>query len=201
MRLSRIWQFCPVIVFWLTIGLLFGLIGQSEAEEKTARDIKPAPEAESLWAHITRTDVYTDWKPFPAKGKDGLYFTIERGRTPAKNPHGAYMRLFINEIAFKSAQQNKTGTMPNGAILVLENYGRDKKTLLSISAMHKVEGFAPKQGDWFWATFGPDGKVVEEGSVQSCIDCHGAKKNTDWRFAGSRGQGHGGHQGHGKQVR
>jgi hypothetical protein len=191
------WPFIPGITFLVLTVLLFGACRQTRAGEVFADEKRQAaPEAETLWEHITKTDPYKTWKPFPAKGKEGLYFAVERGPVPAKNPHGAYMKLFVNKIAIDSAQQNQTGSMPNGAILVMENYGRDKQTLLSISAMYKVTGFAPEQGDWFWASYGPDGKAIEGGRLQSCIDCHRARRHTDWRYAGSRGRQHQGHQGH-----
>ena len=179
---------------FVLIGMIFGPYPATGAGEGGAGEKQPAPEARDLWSHITKTDSYKRWKPFPAKGKEGMYFAVERGPTPAKNPHGAYMKLFVNEIALVSAQQNEVGSMPDGAILVMENYDKDKQTFLSVTAMHKVKGFAPEQGDWYWASYGPDGKVKEEGKVQSCIDCHRARKDTDWRYAGSRGHQHQGHQ-------
>jgi hypothetical protein len=108
------------------------------------------------------------------------------------------MKLFVNEAAHKAAQENQSGPMPSDAILVMENYGRDKTTFQSVNVMHKVKGFAPEHGDWFWVTYNPDGKVVESGKVKSCIDCHRSKKDFDWKWAGSRGhhQGQQEHKGH-----
>jgi len=154
----------------------------------------PAADPGELWRHMTKTDSYRDWSTFPAKGKEGLFPAIERGPTPAKNPHGAYMRLFVNATALNSARRNERAPMPNGAILVMENYQRDEKTLVSITAMYKAKGYAPESGDWFWAVYNPDGKPVEAGKVASCIGCHKARENNDWRYAGSRGHGHQGHK-------
>jgi hypothetical protein len=66
--------------------------------------------------------------------------------------------------------------MPYGSILVRENYARDRATLLSITPMYKVRGYNPGGGDWYWAEYGPDGKVRAGGRVQSCIQCHSASK-------------------------
>jgi hypothetical protein len=55
----------------------------------------------------------------------------------------------------------------------------DKK-LVAITVMYKVKGYNPEAGDWFWAKYGPDGKIAAEGKVNSCIECHGAKKANDF---------------------
>lgn len=173
-------------------GMVSGTYRQARGEEVVTEEKKPSPDAGSFWTRITTTDPYRNWKPYPAKGKEGLFPAIERGPTPAKNPHGGYMKLFVNDVTLKAAQQNETGPKPDGAILVMENYGRDRQTLFSVTAMYKVKGFAPEHGDWFWASYAPDGKVMEAGKIQSCIDCHRAKKDNDWTYAGSRGH----HKGH-----
>jgi hypothetical protein len=193
--------FHRLFIVWMALFAVLGMAGSSygqasgEGTSASKDQPQPKPDAESLWTRITKADPYKDWKPYPAKGKEGLYPAIERGRTPATNPHGAYMKLFINETALKAAQQNASGPMPDGAILVMENYGRDKKTLQSIHVMYKVKEVAPEQGDWFWAAYSPDGKASEAGKVKNCIDCHKARQENDWKWAGSRGHQKG-HQGH-----
>ena len=72
--------------------------------------------------------------------------------------------------------------MPNGAIVVKENYGEDKETLMAVTPMYKVQGYNPDAGDWFWAKYGPDGKVETAGKVESCIDCHNAGKAGNYIF-------------------
>ena len=71
---------------------------------------------------------------------------------------------------------------PNGSILVKENYGKDKKTLMAVTPMYKVRGYNPDEGDWFWAKYGPDGNIMSSGKVEGCINCHRARKNQDWIF-------------------
>lgn len=186
-----------LIIVWIALFAVLGVARYSlqAAEEKAVGgEEQPAPSAEKIWEDITKINSYRDWKPFPAKGKEGLYPAIERGPVPAKNPHGAYMKLFVNDITQKAAQEKSRGPMPDGAVLVMENYGRDQKTFQSIHAMIKVKGFDPEHGDWFWAAYSPEGKVLEAGKVKSCIDCHRARKDNDWRWAGSRGR-HKGHRG------
>ena len=164
---------------------------QKAGGQKSVADSKmPPAEPAALWTYITETDSYQQWKPYPAKGKEGLYAALERGRTPAMNPHGAYMKFFSNEIALRGAQQDGGQPMPEGTILVMENYDKDKKTLLSVTVMYKIKEFDPEHGDWFWGIYAPDGKAGDSGKVKSCTDCHVLKKSHDWIFAGGSGHGH-----------
>jgi len=120
----------------------------------------PEPEADALWSYITETHNYTNWKFFP--GYEGMY--------PGNSPHGAHLKLYANDVAYEAAKKGEP--MPDGAILVKENYGKDKKTLMAITPMYKSAGYNPEAGDWFWAKLGPDGKSLAAGKVDSCIGCH-----------------------------
>lgn len=130
----------------------------------------PAAEGKAVWQYISKDNPYTNWSLWP--GHKGMY--------PGKSPHGAFLKLYANDVAIEAAKQGKP--MPDGAILVKENYAKDKKTLAAITPMYKKKGFNPEAGDWFWAKYGPKGKVMASGKVQSCIDCHAARKAQDWIF-------------------
>jgi hypothetical protein len=43
---------------------------------------------------------------------------------------------------------------------------------MAVTAMYKVEDYNPEDGDWFWAKYGPEGKVTAAGRVKSCINGH-----------------------------
>ena len=55
--------------------------------------------------------------------------------------------------------------MPDGAIIVKENYGKDKEKLMAITQMYLKKGCNPDAGDWFWAKYGPEGEVMSSGKV------------------------------------
>jgi hypothetical protein len=130
----------------------------------------PKAEASSLWQHLTDAPRYTDWRYFP--GRKGMY--------PGRSPHGAFLKLYVNDIAYQAAKQGEP--MPDGAILVKENYGKDKTTLMAITPMYKKRGYNPQAGDWFWAKYGPNGKVMASGKVQSCIGCHEKAQGGSYLF-------------------
>lgn len=133
-----------------------------------AQSDMPEPAAEPFWTYITTTNPYTNWQMWP--GKDGMY--------PGTSPHGAFLKLYVNDVALQAINDNKP--MPEGAIIVKENYDKDKATLMAITPMYLKEGYNPDAGNWFWAKYGPKGDVMEAGKVQGCIGCHSSQKN--WLF-------------------
>ncbi|MFO7911933.1 MAG: cytochrome P460 family protein [Desulfotignum sp.] len=128
----------------------------------------PDPEAAPFWTYISETDPYTQWDMWP--GKEGVY--------EGQSPHGAYLKLYINDTALNALKENKP--MPDGAIIVKENYGKDKEQLMAVTPMYRKKGYNPDAGDWFWAKYGPQGKVMTAGKVKGCIDCHRAQET--WLF-------------------
>ena len=129
-----------------------------------------SPDGAKLWTYIITTDPYLGWGYWP--GHYGIY--------PGKSPHGAFLKIYAYGIALKAAREGKP--MPYGAILVKENYGKDKRTLMAVTPMYKVKGYDPEAGDWFWGKYGPDGKIMASGKVKGCINCHGVQKTKDWIF-------------------
>ena len=131
----------------------------------------PGPDAEKLNEYIVKYNPYVKWNLWPKKGK--VYMGTE--------PHGVLLTTFVNDTAYYSIK-NKTG-MADGSIIVKENYSADKR-FVALSVMYKIKGYNPEAGDWFWANYSPDGKVVASGKVKACIDCHGKKKANDYVFTG-----------------
>jgi hypothetical protein len=130
----------------------------------------PSADAGKLWTYMTETNPYQGWGYWP--GYAGIY--------PGKSPHGKYLKLLANPIALKAAREGKP--MPDGAILVKENYGADKKTLKAVTPMYKIKGYNPEGGDWFWVKYGSNGKIEAAGKPKGCVDCHRAAKDKDWLF-------------------
>lgn len=76
-----------------TVSVVMLLTGcasyQYEAGKKEAAGGKlPPAEASSFWEYITKADPYRNWALYPPK--EGLYPSMRRGLTPAKNPHGTF---------------------------------------------------------------------------------------------------------------
>jgi hypothetical protein len=154
--------------FMVTV-VLFSVLVFSPTLASSGGNLPPA-DAAKLWTYMTETNSYKGWEFWP--GYEGIY--------PGKSPHGKFLKLYANPIAIKAAKEGKS--MPDGAILVKENYGKDKKTLMAVTPMYRIKGYNPEGGDWFWVKYGPDGKVLKAGKPKGCIDCHGVQKNKDWLF-------------------
>ncbi|MFC1822388.1 cytochrome P460 family protein [Thermodesulfobacteriota bacterium] len=153
-----------VLALVLMVGLTFMTTVAGSDE-----NLPPADGAK-LWTYITKTNSYLGWGFWP--GYFGIY--------PGKSPHGAFLKIYANPIALQAAREGKP--MPNGAIIVKENYGKDKKTLMAVTPMYRVKGYNPDGGDWYWGKYGPDGKIMAAGKPKGCLSCHGVQKSKDWLF-------------------
>ena len=154
----------------LVVSMVLAIVlsaGSAPAEGKKG----PAPEAQAVWEWITETTPYEGWGYWP--GHEGLY--------PGQSPHGAYLKLYANSIALKALREG-TFPLPCGSIVMKANYGKDQETLKALTPMYKVQGYNPEAGNWFWAKYKPDGTALASGKVDSCIQCHRAKKDHDWIF-------------------
>jgi hypothetical protein len=160
----------PLDLMIVSLLICFALIS-CKSPQKIAEQAMPAAEGETFWTYITKTKPYSSWSFWP--GKEGIY--------PGQSPHGEYLKLYANDIAINAAKAGMK-TMPNGVILVKENYGKDQTTLMAITPMYKFKGYNPEAGDWFWGKYGPDGKVMAAGKVNGCIQCHEDVKDNDWIF-------------------
>lgn len=132
------------------------------------------PSFESRFWDYLKNAKYQNWAPAP--GQNGEAY-------PGESPHGAFLKLYMNRKAITNL-----GEMPNGSILVKENYAEDGETLAAITVMYRSTGFDPEHGDWYWAKYNPDGSVARSGEmrlagkVQSCIECHADAAGGDFVF-------------------
>jgi hypothetical protein len=149
--------------------LVVALLGAAALAAASVTKMPPT-DAKKFWSYISTFNPYTKWKMWP--GHEGIY--------PGKSPHGAYLKVYVNDLAYTAIKQKKP--MPNGAVIVKENYGKDKKTLMAVTPMYKVKGYNPDAGDWFWGKYGPDGKIMASGKIAGCIKCHSMVKKHGWLF-------------------
>jgi hypothetical protein len=149
----------PIISFIIVLSLL--IAGGVHAQSKSA-------DAKALWSLMKKADYANKWKMWP--GSEALH--------KGADPHGAFVTVYVNPPAFNAIKQKK-GKLPYGAVVVIENYTKNKK-LKTIDVMYKVKGYNPKEGDWFWAQYKTDGKTLAEGKIDECIKCHEAQKKNDY---------------------
>lgn len=114
-----------------------------------------------LWTHLREAD-YRTWPHWPGKGE--LYAGGE--------PHGMLLTTYVNATA-QTALTSGATTMPDGAVIVKENYMPDS-TLAAVTVMYKRAGYDADAGDWYWAKYDPAGVVDVSGRVEACATCHSA---------------------------
>ncbi len=135
---------------------------------------QPNTTAAELWSWLLEQNFAERWRHVPGE-PEGTYL--------GEAPHGELLQTFVNDLAFTALEQ-KRFPLPDGAVIVKENYTRDGR-LANLAVMWKVEGYNPEGGDWFWAEYTPDGRVLFEGKAALCIGCHARKKTSDWIFSGN----------------
>jgi hypothetical protein len=162
-----------MMFFTLTMFLVLAFAYSVQAIHETipaeSQVSEPGPDAIKLYDYIMKYKHYTQWQLFPGKG------IMYKG----SQPHGSFLTTYVNDAAYYAIKERKGSA--GGSIIAKENYTADKK-LDSLTVMYKIEGYNPKAGDWFWAKYSPDGKVLAEGRVEACIKCHEAKKDNDYIF-------------------
>lgn len=145
------------------------------ADDNRAAPVEaPAPLEVRLWNYL-QSAKYGHWAALPGK---------PAGTYAGESPHGAQVKLY----ASRGAVADPLG-LPNGTILVKENYAADQKTLMAITVMYRAQGFDPEHNDWFWAKYEPNGRVSRmnnmsvAGRIGMCIECHSSAGGHDFVFA------------------
>lgn len=172
------WIIC--IAVGIALASVFSACALIETEETPTPQLTPTTEsatpepddatAEELWQELQEVNYPETWSTVPGKGT--LY--------PGQGPHGVLLSTYLNAEAAK-ALEAQPGVMPEGAVIVKENYTEDE-TLNSVTVMRKQSGFDPDHNDWYWVNYGADGAINASGQVDGCISCHGAVRSNDYIF-------------------
>ena len=138
----------------LAIFLFFGCAEDEEKseDEKTAGNIWQEIQGYPGWNQAV------DW----AEIKESLDGT-----------HGNFVQIWLNQQALPSFEDSTSLALPNGAIIVKEGYSSNNgSSINTVTVMKKIDGYDPDHGDWFWASYEPNGKINNAGSLSSCYNCH-----------------------------
>jgi hypothetical protein len=175
---------CFVVgVFVLAVAsaiLYFGGTSAIEAQSGTrsSRGLggPPLTFEQKFWSYLNGTQpAYRNWAPYPGTSADAY---------PGQSPHGAFLKLYLNRVAAGNPKE-----LPYGSIIVKENFGKDKTTLMAVTVMYRANGYDPEHHDWYWVKYNPDGTVATKGDkqlagkVKGCIACHSGADGDDFSFA------------------
>jgi len=149
------------------------------APQRATRPPTPEEFYQNFWKHLTRKESpYQKWSSFPGK----------EGPQKGENPHGPATKTFLNKSAASDPAK-----LPEGSIIVTENYSEDQKTLRDITVMYRFKGTDPAHNDWYWLKYLPGGAIARSsdkegkkpiaGKVASCIECHTRAGGSDFVFS------------------
>lgn len=143
----------------------------------SSTSIHPLPLATgaSLQSYLDSQNYRETWPLYPDKGR--------QYSPKVPSPHGALLTTYLNGVAHETIQ-NKHGVLPEGSIIVKENYMPDG-AFVGATVMYKVKGYDPPTNDWFWVKWSAEGAIEKEGKVEGCISCHGAKRDNDFIWTSS----------------
>ena len=146
-------------LFWLPVLGILSLVVVLAACGGSAEPELPDTTAASVRAYLDEVDYQNneDWSLWP--GTTEMY--------QGEDPHGAKLTTRLNPAALDAIG----GTMPNGAIIVKENY-TPAGELAATTVMYKTSGYNPDHNDWYWLKELADGTIEKEGQVMGCQDCH-----------------------------
>lgn len=137
-----------------------------------------------MWAYLQEVEYRSNWQLWPDKGE--LY--------TGQEPHGMLLTTYVNDAAL-GAVTTQAGAMPDGAIIIKENY-RPDSTLAAVTVMYKRSGYNADHNDWFFTKHLPSGELDQtpdgmpmEGRLPGCQNCHLAVRANDYIFSSPLGGG------------
>ncbi len=181
----------PVSVLTIIV-VVMGLAMMSSALVLAAND-SPAPltsiqqempdaTGAALLDYILHENPYTEWGSWNAdRWNDYADFLVSGA------PHGETVRIFVNDVALEAVNSGMfDGSLPNGSIVVKENYGGSVDMpgdVAALTVMYKVEGYNPDGGDWFYVKASADGMTIDaEGLPDGCVNCHAGGAMYDYQL-------------------
>ncbi len=144
-----------------------------EDEEKDSEPVVsdlPDTNGEDVYAYITEENNYRNWDTWPLK--DEIYAST--------SIHGPLLSTYVSDNAVP-AIRNRGGELPYGSLIVRESYDAEGE-LREIGVRYKAAGYDPEHNDWFWAAYKPEGEIIIEGMVESCLDCHSIEAKNDYIY-------------------
>ncbi len=122
-----------------------------------------------FWRYLQDSH-YRQWAPVAGTTGDAY---------AGQSPHGAMLKMYLNRLV-----AGRPDVLPEGSVIVKENFGPDGKQLMAITTMYRPKGYR----GWYWTKYNPDGSVASKdgnrlaGKVQGCIDCHSSAGGDDQVF-------------------
>ena len=182
-------------VLWVALMTTGSFATAQISRSNKDASFKDASFEDQFWKYLVGNN-YKNWSPG---------FSKSAGFYQGKNPHGEYLKMYVNRTA-----AGNINDLAVGSVVILENYLRDQ-SLKTISVMYRTTGFNPDGNDWYWIEYKPDGSVVRSaakdsekqnlirnvsltaspkrmimGKASNCIQCHQSAAGNDFVFSNDR---------------
>ena len=179
----------PAVVLGASILLVACSRAESSDNDSTCGSItaaaaQPDPTGAGMWAYLQEVDYRSNWQVWADKGE--LY--------TGQVPHGMVLTTYLTDVA-RRAVTTTAGSMPDGAIIIKENYMPDS-TLAAVTVMYKRFGYNAEHNDWFFTKHLPSGELDKtpsgmpmEGRLPGCQACNVAVRNNEYSFTSPLSEG------------
>ena len=168
-------------------------VGAAQAQDQTAKQDLPP--------YGTPDDVeYAGelWKRMTAARLTGPERITARP-TKGEQPHASIQQI-TNANVLEAGEKQRVVVKANHrgkGINAVAVYEQPSRFLTGYAVMAKRPGYDPKNADWFWAVFNPDGSLrkfkgkaivgrVDTGATNGCIGCHRKYGGKDFEMLTSK---------------
>lgn len=153
---------------WLLMVVLIVVVPAAACGETAL----PGTNGNAVIAYLDDVNYQESWDLWPGLGE----------KYQGDEPHGMLLTTYVNAKALEAVNSNAS-SMPDGAIIVKENY-TPAGVLAATTVMYKKSGYDSEHNDWFWLKYLADGTIEKQGKVEGCQNCHGDVKDNDYVWTG-----------------
>jgi hypothetical protein len=87
--------------------------------------------------------------------------------------HGHFIKVLTNSVETNDAYMAGNCILPRDSLILAEEYDTATCALLTgMTLMYKNASYDPSHNDWRWQKLDDTRNILEDGRVQTCIDCH-----------------------------
>jgi hypothetical protein len=124
-----------------------------------------------------------NWPAYPA-GKNYKSWKQVTKRKMYSNNHGAFQRIYLNDVAYSVSKGDAKPPYPKGSTFVVIRYGKESKPYPFAWVMTKMnKGYDPVRKDWrYTLVYTKNWTYAKkyDGLLGNCIKCHQKYEEQDY---------------------
>jgi hypothetical protein len=163
---------------FVIVSQFFGVFGRS------ATDKTEAAKSDSVLQEIAKYRQWTLVNPTPVVMNPRAAIACARVTAGPFDPHETkWASVYVNAKGASAMMTEEHPRFPEGSIIVkekLQDQHSEKPELLTAMIKH-APGYNPESRDWEYLVLdGPVSKIIEQGKLSSCNECHEKYVYTDF---------------------